>query len=98
MPAESAGRVAFGILCGCASLAAGGGFATHAPCAFASLGSVVQVVFRLSSVAEVACRLSSVVEVGFRLWLGLSVGFLLWLGLSVGFVGGWGCRSAFRSG
>ena len=38
MSADSADRLAFSVLCGFASLAAGGGSATRTPCAFASLG------------------------------------------------------------
>ena len=53
MPAESAGRVAFVVLCGCASLAAGGGSATRTPCAFASLGGCGWVCSSLTSLGWV---------------------------------------------
>jgi hypothetical protein len=91
--AESADRVAFGILCGCASLAARGGSATHTPVRlrFARLrgwgrrSAFVCGWGRRSalSVAGVASRLWSVAGVVVRLcpWLGSPLGFRLWLGL-----------------
>jgi hypothetical protein len=75
--AECADQVAFGILCGCASLAAGGGFATHTPAPSLRLAPWLGLPFGFRlwlglpfgfwSVAGVAVRLSSVAEVAFGL-------------------------------
>lgn len=63
MSPESGDRVAFFILCGCASLAASGGSATRTPCAFASLGSWVGLGSQFGSWVGLAVG-SAVGEIG----------------------------------
>ncbi len=71
MSAEGADLVAFGILCGVASLAAGGGSATRTPFAVASLGSVAEVVCRVGPSLRSAlgvCACQALGGVGFLGW------------------------------
>jgi hypothetical protein len=100
-------------LCGCASLAAGGGFATRTPCAFASLGGL-GLVGQLAHLFGLGWAVGSAAWGGLGSWLtclgwvgqlarrlgvGWAVGSAAWVGLGSWLGGlGWVGRLAHLFG